>query len=198
MYGKINIFQLDNNNIPQVPQGLEYGISQSLALLPVTMQLSNHFSPIADGTYYIWWRELGGEWDPSKTVKEVVLCSNLANNAAAIQAYFDTYVWPVIQATQATASAAVQDLDIHNFIANNTSVGSTNAINITEDYSFLNLAKIVTVYIDGIMTPYLNTTPSVGDTTTLIYNQAGIIKWRATTAQYELTSNMTISIVVVV
>ncbi|MCR9064486.1 MAG: hypothetical protein NXI00_11005 [Cytophagales bacterium] len=198
MYGKINVFQLDQNDQPQVPQGLEYGLSLARYTPPVTQQMSNVFQPLLDGTYYIWWREAGGEWNENQVMKDVVLCQNLANNEAAIQDYFDTYVWPVIQATQAQASAAIQDLDSHNFKANDTSVGNTNAIHSSEDYDFLDLQKVVIVYVDGQMVIWKNGVPAGGDTDTMIFNDNGVIKWHANNAGYELTTAQVITITVVI
>ncbi|WP_304234800.1 hypothetical protein [Jiulongibacter sediminis] len=198
MVGRIKILELDQNDEPQVPQGLEYGISLNRFIPPVTQQMSNVFNLLADGTYYIWWREVGAEWNENQVMKDVVLCQNLENNAAAIQAYFDQYVWPVVQQTQAQASAAVQDLDSHNFKANDTSVAITAAIHATEDYSYLELEKIVMVFVDGQQVPWLNAVPGGGDTTTGIFNDAGVIKWKASVTGYELTSNQVITFVSVV
>jgi hypothetical protein len=195
MYGKIKVLELDGNDMPQIPVGLEYGISLGLAITPLTQQLSNVFSPLADGTYYIWWRESGGEWTEAQVVKEVVLCQNIANNEALIQNYFDTYVWPVIGGI---TNIGIEGLATHNFIANDTSVGITAAINSIEDYSYLDMAKVVAVYVDGIFTPFKNAIPDGADTTTAIYNDAGIIKWKTIISGYELTTTQNISFVVVV
>lgn len=197
MYGEITVKELDQNDIAQTPQGLEYGISVSRTQEPPTSQLTNIFSNLLDGTYYIWWRENGGAWSEQQTIKEIVICNNITQNQQLIQDYFDAHVLPDLQAAQQTASAAVQDLVTHNFQANITGVGSLNAINATEDYSFLDLDKVVSAHVNGVFIPWKDTVPVSGDTTTAIYADSGVVKWKASVAGYDLNDTMVVSLVVV-
>lgn len=199
MYGTITIKEYDVNDVLQSPVGLEYGLSLSRIIPPLSQQMSNVFSQLTDGNYYIWYREIGGQWSEQNVINQVVACQTIANNQQLIENYINTNLGGLLTQLQQTAAAAVQDLVQYIFQANNTSVGNVNAIHSEEDYSSINLSNIAAVFIDGVYTPYKSTVPISTDNTTQIFNDNGVLKWKASNApnNHELTSNMLVSLLVI-
>ena len=199
MPGTINVRILNDANVPVLPSGIEMGISMSRTVPPAQAQLSPSFSGLADGKYYVWYRQIGSGWSEDFVITEVVACAVASNIQALIDNYYQTDIAPAIQAVDANYQALAQlmltDISIHNFQANNT--GATDlAINAGEDVSHIVFVKIVAVFLNGVNLLFSSDIPDVGDTVTTIYRDGDSLKWRAAVAGYELTSSDTLSLLV--
>lgn len=200
MAGVIQIRILNADNVPVQPTGLEFGISMSRTVPPAQVQLSSSFSNLADGKYYIWYRQIGSAaWSENLVITEVVTCAGASNIQALIDDYYQTEIAPAIQSVdanyQALSELMLTDISIHNFQARATGV-DTNAIHATEDTSHIDFVKIVAVFLNGQHIVYDNNLPDVGDNVTYIYRDGNTLKWRASVAAYELASSDTLSLLI--
>ncbi len=117
MIGKIIVMIRNEAGLSEVPpSNFEFGLSLDRLIAPKVAQNSPVFLGLADGVYYVWYREIGLSWDLKQVMKEVIQGINqVPNNYITYQKNANTVLLFTPDGVEIRSKLVHQPLIVNSF-----------------------------------------------------------------------------------